>query len=737
MNRWFIVAVVLVLWLLLFITAVNAQANPQSILINEIMPNPIGLDSDYEWIELLNISEEEIDLGGFSLNENEITESIVLNPGEYFVIARNIESLGERYDLEDTKIYELNFSLKNSGDLIKLLDREGNIIDTVEYFNSNEGKSLERQGFINDGCRELVQNSEGNTIGAVNENFDAFCHGYEQELEVPKLRFNELNINPTGDDQGKEWIEIKNLNGESLIVNDINLVIDNQIYELDEFCEDIDIFCLVEFEDLTLHNDFGEIELVIEDEVIDSFSYDQELRDGELASFVDNEWVRSFTNTKGQENSIESVINLDPPEMTFSEIYPSPNSNEEEWIEFVIDKKSDLTGVSIHRDSCSEDKISIDFDESEFEGIFILDGSFFTKNLLNAGGTLVLCFGDEELDKVIYPSISKGYAYAKKENSFEITSVPTPGEENIYDDVIKVDDEENQEPEVTETFFESELELISITEAKSLDINSKVKVSGVVTLSNRSTSDFLYIQDETSGIWIDLNDNHIDPYNGVVEVKGILSSEHGEIKIRAEDVHVVNQNLEMEVQEFSEDLIGSLVSIEGEVLRKYSKSFDIDENLRVSLKYFDFEIEKGDALEIKGVLSFDDGLYIIYPTEITKSVFEEEINEENISVEEEDIKVKASKVIQSSSVMGSKTGSGDREEISYPLPNLDKNFSTKELKAGIIIPEFLWVPFLIGVILLFNMLVILNFTTIKTFLGKLRIDFSNIEKPEEYFPRRT
>jgi hypothetical protein len=37
------------------------------ILINEILPNPNGYDTGYEWIELINTEDTEIDISGWKI----------------------------------------------------------------------------------------------------------------------------------------------------------------------------------------------------------------------------------------------------------------------------------------------------------------------------------------------------------------------------------------------------------------------------------------------------------------------------------------------------------------------------------------------------------------------------------------------------------------------------------------------------------------------------------------------
>jgi hypothetical protein len=102
------------------------------IFINEFFPNPEGADADQEWIELYNAGSSDINLAGWSLDDEdggsvpyEISESLVISAGDYLVFYNDI-----------TKII-----LNNSTDKVRLIDPNQEIIDDVGYTNVKEGQS--------------------------------------------------------------------------------------------------------------------------------------------------------------------------------------------------------------------------------------------------------------------------------------------------------------------------------------------------------------------------------------------------------------------------------------------------------------------------------------------------------------------------------------------------------------------------------------------------------------------
>jgi len=100
------------------------------ILINEIMPNPYGSDSEGEWIEIVNRGKDKVNLYNWKIDDNQggssaykISENIFLNPGEFWL-----------FDREDTGI-----ALNNGYDKVVIYDDKGEVMDEIEYNNPFEG----------------------------------------------------------------------------------------------------------------------------------------------------------------------------------------------------------------------------------------------------------------------------------------------------------------------------------------------------------------------------------------------------------------------------------------------------------------------------------------------------------------------------------------------------------------------------------------------------------------------
>jgi hypothetical protein len=108
-----------------------------NVIINEIMYNPIGTDTNHEWIEIY--STDSINLSGWYFYENEVNHNLNLISGGwilngYAVIADNSETFLLDYpDYNSTLIDSSWSSLSNTGESIAIKDKSKNIIDELSY----------------------------------------------------------------------------------------------------------------------------------------------------------------------------------------------------------------------------------------------------------------------------------------------------------------------------------------------------------------------------------------------------------------------------------------------------------------------------------------------------------------------------------------------------------------------------------------------------------------------------
>jgi len=112
---------------LFFLSAfsVTHSASISDLLITEVMANPLAVsDARGEWLELFNPTQQSINLSGAVLSDSGSGEhiipgdtSIVIDPGDYFVLARNGDTAINGGVVADY-VYGSDFSLSNSSDEI-------------------------------------------------------------------------------------------------------------------------------------------------------------------------------------------------------------------------------------------------------------------------------------------------------------------------------------------------------------------------------------------------------------------------------------------------------------------------------------------------------------------------------------------------------------------------------------------------------------------------------------------
>ena len=121
------------------ISVANAQVS-----ISEIMYDPISKDDKgYEWIEVINVSGESVDLTGFRFIENDVKHFIkakgekILSPGEAVVIVQDYDKFLEDFPDYDGKIFRSVFSLQqknNAGESLSLYKTSDKVvIETIHY----------------------------------------------------------------------------------------------------------------------------------------------------------------------------------------------------------------------------------------------------------------------------------------------------------------------------------------------------------------------------------------------------------------------------------------------------------------------------------------------------------------------------------------------------------------------------------------------------------------------------
>jgi hypothetical protein len=194
------------------------------ILINEVMYNPAT--DEPEWIELVNVSGEEINIKNWSVSDvlstpskNFITtDDVILQPDEYIVITKDTSLFNSAHPGVTAKVFGSIFgTLGNTVDGVIIYDFRDGIIDSLFYRSSwggAKGLSLERislEDATNDSTNWTTSLSpKGSTPGAPNSIYN--LPNYKRN----GLVINEIMFDPSNDNC--EFIEFLNLSSDSVNV---------------------------------------------------------------------------------------------------------------------------------------------------------------------------------------------------------------------------------------------------------------------------------------------------------------------------------------------------------------------------------------------------------------------------------------------------------------------------------------------------------------------------------------
>ena len=126
-------------------------------VINEIMYDLDGTDTDREWIEIANSGSDTVDLTSWRFEEGETQHTLVLKQGsaqlasgQYAVIVDNYEKFLQDNSGFSGAVFDSSYSLSNTGENLKLRDAQnGNVINEVTYSSdwgaADDGNSLQRK----------------------------------------------------------------------------------------------------------------------------------------------------------------------------------------------------------------------------------------------------------------------------------------------------------------------------------------------------------------------------------------------------------------------------------------------------------------------------------------------------------------------------------------------------------------------------------------------------------------
>lgn len=598
------------------------------IIINEILPNPEGSDSDGEFIELYNESGEEVDLENWQIGDSSSQYvissddfiSTIISANSYFTIYGDISGI----------------SLNNSGgETVSLYQPNEDLLDTIIYSES----ALESESYclLENKWNWSIEPTPGkkNEIIFKNNNPEASAGDNIEAKVGESVTFNGgKSTDFDGDTLSFEWDFGDNRKGAGSKTKHTYSKAGNYTAELvvsdGRGGEDSDTLKV----EVVLDEESDSASLNSSDDVSSNNDKNLESEDGILGPFSEN--------------------------IIITEVLPNPEGSdtvdEGEFIE-IYNKGSediDLEGWQIDDEDGGSSPHTI-------ENKIIKSGEYL---VFWRGESKLALNNSDEKARLIYPdgeiaseayyeeSAKDDFAYAlNSDNNWQWTNMPTPGEANNISNLEEEESESDESNEdsnseesdtTTRTDSSSKKEdnekadsensnIISIKEAKLKDKNTEIKVQGIVISEPSLFSDkTFYVQDTTSGIQIYFSKEDFPKLElgDEITVFGKKSERSGENKINIsdkEDVQVLSHKAplkpkEIKTGELKEDYEGQLIKISGEVVKKSGNVFYLDDGSGKAKVYINKntgiekpEFEKGDKMTILGVESETSSGYRLLP----------------------------------------------------------------------------------------------------------------------------
>lgn len=550
---------------------------PSGVIINELLPNPQGDDSENEFIELKNLTDQEIDLEGwkiedaagikFVISSQKLTNTKISAKG-FFVLWR-----------KDSKI-----ALNNSGtEILKLYQPNNNLVDFVQY----SGTVQDDHSYSFDGSNNWFWSTQAtpgqeNVIIKINQK--------------PKAVISAPN---------------KALLGEEIIFDA------SDSYDLDG-----DV--------LTYVWDFGDgtrkSEILVKHTYKKAGKYNIKLEVKDIFGVADTAKT-TIEILSGEKINLLSSLEA---EILITEFLPNPKgSDEQEWIEIY-----NAGAKEINLDGWFLDDIDGGSKPYKIKEKTILPGEYLvfyrqeTKIVLNNTFDSVQLLDSEGnlFSEIYYEKSKEGFSYALDENGdWHWTSILTPGQANLFSS-----NEPTSKKSSVKTAAEQEEVLeIQLSEIRNQDIGDWIKVQGIVSVEPGVLgSQIFYLAGSGIQVYFYKKDFPELKVGDRVEVIGELAEYKNETRIKIaqkSDIRLIERNQEVKIhrikiEEIDENLEGGLVMVEGQLIESTGNYLYLDDGtdeIKVYLKTTTGikkpKMKEGDLIKITGIVSQNNNEYRLLP----------------------------------------------------------------------------------------------------------------------------
>jgi PKD repeat protein len=564
------------------------------IIINEVLPNPKGDDTNTEFIELKNIGTKDIDLKDWKIGD-----------------ASNKKYTIKLSDFSDTKIKASEFfilyrkttgiALNNTGrETVKIFAPDNSLINSVEYLGpAEEDESWAKEKDEWFWTTTLTPDKE-NIITKTNKLPTAVISSPEEASIGEEIFFD-------GSDSYDEDGEI--------------------VAYLWDFG---DGNATEETSPAHIYNNPGRYKITLTVK-------DKDGGAGSAEAFIDI--------SSGNDDAAENIPAGGDAPIIINEALPNPEgSDSEEWIELFNagENDVDLSGWQLDDGEGGSKPYKIpdgiiigknDFLVFQKEKIKLaLNNTFDSIRLINPMGEII--------SETNYDEVPEGASWARDDNdNWQWTTALTPGEKNIFEFAEK--SAKTSAKKTSSKTKTAQFTKTNLGEVKEYDLGDSVTVEGqIIAPPGLLGSQIFYIASENAcpGIQVYMYKKDFPDLKlgDLVEVSGVLSENGGERRIKIKektDIKFVETKnppspFSIQISDVEEDIEGCLVSASATIIEKDSNNFYLDDNtgeLKAYLKAIPKpKLAVNDSIQAIGIISetktgfrllprYEDDLKIILP----------------------------------------------------------------------------------------------------------------------------
>ncbi|MBT3179859.1 MAG: T9SS type A sorting domain-containing protein [Candidatus Marinimicrobia bacterium] len=121
----------------------NQTLSDSTLIINEINYNSSDNFDAGDWVELYNASSLLMDISEWRFKDEDddhsfiLPENTIIEPGEYLVLSKDSLSFTSFFPEVENFVGEIDFGFSGGGELLRLYDENGILVDSVRYDDSN------------------------------------------------------------------------------------------------------------------------------------------------------------------------------------------------------------------------------------------------------------------------------------------------------------------------------------------------------------------------------------------------------------------------------------------------------------------------------------------------------------------------------------------------------------------------------------------------------------------------